>query len=276
MRAAACFACLYYLLLPAPAVATEPAPGDTVKIYYLGEVVVTSRGEAVVQTASVSDITRAAAQRLDALQVAPALREVPGLYLRTNSRNEVLATIRGFDQRQIAVFIDGIPISLPYDGLIDLSQLPTTPVAKTTVTRGISSVLYGPNSMGGTINIVTGEGASELYGDIRLQGGDERAAAIAAGGSAGWLGWFASGQYRSSGNFPLPSTVPQELREEGSDAPTAAPEVLAGLQSSKDASETPHVSRFRSNTPTRQRTSPRTSIPPGPVTGGILTGAKPS
>ena len=177
--------------------------------------VVTSPDETVAQTSSVLDVTRAVAEHLDALQVALALREVPGLYLRTNSRNEALVTIRGFDQRQIAVFVDGVPISLPHDGLIDMSQLSIAPVAKITTTRGISSVLYGPNSMGGTINIVTEEGHRQLQTLLRLQAGSEQATTLSLGGTTGWLGWFASGQYRRSSDFPLPSDVPPELEQEG-------------------------------------------------------------
>ena len=64
-------------------------------------------------------------------------------------------SVRGFNQRYVPVFFDGIPIYVPYDGYIDTGKLPTANLSEITLTKGNSSVLYGPNAMGGVVNILS-------------------------------------------------------------------------------------------------------------------------
>jgi len=53
---------------------------------------------------------------------------------------------------------------------VDLGQMPVDAVEKVTVTQGNASVLYGPNSLGGSINIVT-QLPSQTNTRLRLLGG---------------------------------------------------------------------------------------------------------
>jgi iron complex outermembrane receptor protein len=41
--------------------------------------------------------------------VADAVRQLPGATLSRNSRNEEMIYLRGFDPRQVPVFVDGVP-----------------------------------------------------------------------------------------------------------------------------------------------------------------------
>ncbi|OQY19009.1 MAG: hypothetical protein B6I36_05440 [Desulfobacteraceae bacterium 4572_35.1] len=75
--------------------------------------------------------------------------------MTVGKRNEQTFTIRGYDQRQVPVLLDGIPLVVPYDGYIDNGSLPLDNLAKITLTRGPGSVLYGSNAMGGVVNIIT-------------------------------------------------------------------------------------------------------------------------
>ena len=202
------------LLLSCSAQALERA--DTTRVYLLGEVVVTGRGGAVVGASSVTDIDRETISIRDALAIAEAITLTPGIYLHTNARSEAVPYMRGFEPRQAAMFLDGVPLALPFDGTVDLSLLTTSHVGKITTTRGMSSILYGPNSMGGTINIVTAEPASGLGGAARLQGGSSRAAVLSLGAQSGQLSWYLAGQYAHTDDFPLPSSLPQALQGAGS------------------------------------------------------------
>lgn len=58
--------------------------------------------------------------------------------------------------------MDGIPVSVPFDGLIDLGRLQTATVSKIHVSKGISSLLLGGNTMGGAVNIVSASPANKL------------------------------------------------------------------------------------------------------------------
>ena len=89
--------------------------------------------------------------RLDA---SHALDLLSGLSLsNVGGRNESMVYVRGFDLRQVPVFIDGIPEYVPYDGYVDLARFTTFDLSEITVTKGFSSVLYGANAMGGAINL---------------------------------------------------------------------------------------------------------------------------
>jgi iron complex outermembrane receptor protein len=56
--------------------------------------------------------------------VADAVRQLPGATLSRNSRNEEMIYLRGFDPRQVPVFVDGVPLYVPYDGYVDFGPSP--------------------------------------------------------------------------------------------------------------------------------------------------------
>ncbi|HTQ99263.1 MAG TPA: TonB-dependent receptor [Candidatus Acidoferrum sp.] len=88
--------------------------------------------------------------------VSSALALMPGLTVQNSGqRSEKLIYVRGFNSRQVPLFIDGIPVYVPYDGNFDLSRLQTFDIAEIDVSKGFSSVLYGANSIGGSINLVS-------------------------------------------------------------------------------------------------------------------------
>ncbi|MCB1670543.1 MAG: TonB-dependent receptor [Gammaproteobacteria bacterium] len=88
--------------------------------------------------------------------VSSALSLLPGVTVQNvGARSEKLVYIRGFNSRQVPLFIDGVPVYVPYDGNFDLSRLLTFDVAEINVGKGFSSVLYGANTLGGSINVVS-------------------------------------------------------------------------------------------------------------------------
>ena len=86
-----------------------------------------------------------------------ALRHMPMLHVRTNSRGEAEISGRGSESRQVAVLVDGIPITLAWDGRADASVIPTTGFREVNYVRGLSSMLYGPNVLGGIIEVGLGQ-----------------------------------------------------------------------------------------------------------------------
>jgi iron complex outermembrane receptor protein len=88
--------------------------------------------------------------------VASALNLLPGVTIQNaGARSEKLVYIRGFNSRQVPLFIDGVPVYVPYDGNFDLSRILTFDIAEISVGKGFSSVLYGANTLGGSINVVS-------------------------------------------------------------------------------------------------------------------------
>ena len=93
--------------------------------------------------------------------VAEALQRDPSIFRFRDGRGEQPIAMRGFDQRQVLVLMDGVPLYNAYDRVLALGRIPMGPVNHITLVKGAGSVAYGPNGLGGAINITTrrpGEG----------------------------------------------------------------------------------------------------------------------
>lgn len=90
-------------------------------------------------------------QQNEAKRVTDVAKFTPGVYVNQSygNRNEKTISIRGFKSTQVPVYIDGIPIYVPYDGNMDLNRFVTGDLSKVMISKGASSVLYGPNALGG-------------------------------------------------------------------------------------------------------------------------------
>lgn len=104
---------------------------------------------------------------LEKEDLAGALSLLPGITLtRFGGRNETAVNVRGYSRAQTPLFIDGVPVYVPYDGIVDLSRFTTYDVASISVAKGYSSALLGPNTMGGAINIITRQPTRALEGQV--------------------------------------------------------------------------------------------------------------
>jgi iron complex outermembrane recepter protein len=118
------------------------------KIYTLGEVNISATVDK--STVNINEI-----QKYNAKDVSNALRTLPSLVISQNgSRNESTIYLRGFDIRSVPVYMDGIPVYVPYDGYVDLARFTTYDISKIDVAKGFSSMTYGANTIGGAINLV--------------------------------------------------------------------------------------------------------------------------
>lgn len=147
--------------------AQETIIADTVlpdkKVFELGEVIVTKeRLRPINATLDAEKI-----QNFYKTDVARALNMLPGVNLSAvGPRNEAMVYVRGFDLKQVPVLIDGIPVYVPYDGYADLARFTTFDLSEVNVSKGYTSVIYGPNSLGGAINLISRKPSQklELYG----------------------------------------------------------------------------------------------------------------
>ncbi len=152
---------LAVLLLPAPARSQMP---DTLRqdtVYPIEPIAVRA-----VRPVTTPGGVSAVEVRLDSVRIRPAplledvLRELPLVQVRTNSRGEAQLAMRGADERQVAILLDGVPLTLGWDHRTDLSVVPVTAAQRVRLVRGLSDVLHGPNVLGGAVEIeVSAEGA---------------------------------------------------------------------------------------------------------------------
>lgn len=88
--------------------------------------------------------------------VTQALVMLSGIsVVKLAQKNDAMVNVRGFDLRQIPVYVDGVPVYVSYDGYADLGRFLVSGLSKISVTRGETSLLVGPNALGGAINLVS-------------------------------------------------------------------------------------------------------------------------
>jgi iron complex outermembrane receptor protein len=87
--------------------------------------------------------------------VAEALRGLPGVAVRTNSRGETIVRVRGAEERQTQVFLDGAPLGVPWDGRIDLGLVPAGAITGLSVRKGAVPIEYGTNAVAGVVDLQT-------------------------------------------------------------------------------------------------------------------------
>lgn len=153
--------------------------------------------------------------------VAQALAIAPGVHLdRIGQRNELGVLIRGFDVRQIPVYVDGIPVYVPYDGYVDLDRMLVAGISEIEVAKGFTSPLYGPNAIGGALNLISREPAKPLHAEMGAgyASGDEVQAFFNAGvrrrrfWSETGFSWLSADSFPLSGKFAGSPTQPPGRR----------------------------------------------------------------
>ncbi len=128
---------------------------DNSQVFNLGEVVVTGKADAVTQIATVETMDKALLDLTNSVNVSEALDTLPGVAASIGRRNEAVVNVRGFNQKYVPIFFDGIPWYVPNDGYVDPSEISTGTISRITLTKGAASTLYGANTLGGVINIIT-------------------------------------------------------------------------------------------------------------------------
>ncbi len=197
---------LCVLSMGGPALAQAPA--DSLREYDLGEVVVGGGTAAAGPSPStLQRIPSAAVDRLDAPSVADVARLIPAAHVQTNSRGETLVYLRAAGERQVALFFDGALVNVPWDNRVDLSLLPAGAVGGVTVAKGVPSVLWGANVLGGAVNMVSrGLGGEGTFTEATAQGGSEGFGQGTAThlGRRGRLSWAGSGGFARRDGLAVP------------------------------------------------------------------------
>ena len=142
-------------------------PSDSSKIFYLGQILIFGEGSGTLSPFQQNIVLQSDLANHHSLDASRALRLLPGISIsNVGLRNESMVFIHGYDLRQVPVFIDGIPEYIPYDGYVDLARFTTFDISEISVSKGFSSVLFGPNAMGGAINLVSRKPSTQLDYDF--------------------------------------------------------------------------------------------------------------
>jgi iron complex outermembrane recepter protein len=208
------------LVAAGPLAAQGDVESDTTgvrPVYTLGEIVVLGTRNAATRSATSHEVGRARIEELGIRSPRDAMEHLPGVYFSRNSRNENSFRLRGFDQRQVSVFLDGVPVSLPYDGLVDISQFVGADLDRVHVSHGFSSLLHGANSLGGSVSLLTRPPSATPVVSARLEGSDHSRVfgAVEASGGTERLRFGVSGALERAESFSLSGRFTATPNEEG-------------------------------------------------------------
>ena len=175
------------------------------QVFDLGQVMVIGKSDKADKITTTDVVTMEDIKMQGAQSAAQALEMVPGVDVQNGKKGQASLTLRGFDQKDVKVLIDGVPAHVSYNGSLDLSQIPVETIAKIEVVKGASSVLYGSNTMGGVINIITKKGGKEPYTNVSTSFGENNTQnyILNHGSSVGSFNYWISGSLRKSDGFEL-------------------------------------------------------------------------
>ncbi len=170
---------LFLFFLAGPVYAQVPT--DSLIHYQLGDIVVSPTDGTSSEGSSVSTTQRirlAQIAQADAASIDKVLLRIPSAHVQTNSRGETLIYLRGSGERQVSLFFDGALLNVPWDNRVDLSLIPSEVVGEISISKGVPSVLYGANVLGGAINMTSrqlrNQGSfSQLTGILGSQGSQQ-------------------------------------------------------------------------------------------------------
>ncbi len=196
--------------IPAPTRAyaepsVNPAGADTLHHELAPQIVSAARPTTTPGGASALEV------QLDSTLIRPAatledvLRKMPLVVIRRNSRGEAQPALRGGEDRQIAVLVDGVPITLAWDQRADLSIVPVMAARSVTLHRGLSSLLQGPNALAGAleVDLARGTRADAPLPPLVLDVGMDQSGAGSVGLVGGMMRGGSTGRWvaRAGGGF---------------------------------------------------------------------------
>ena len=193
----------------------QECDGD-LPMYLMEEIVVNDMGSS---PASEVNMDHEWLQAQQAGSAAEILTGVPGSSVTVGDKNSSEIMIRGFTSRDVLVMVDGRPINEPYYGTIDLSTIGVGNIAKIKVVKGASTVRYGPNAMGGVVNIITGGAYDGSPVDVRMTFGSGREIRtdIVHRGYRNNFGYQIHAGRNTTSGFPLSSDFEHTSYENGNE-----------------------------------------------------------
>lgn len=190
-RAPVCLAASAVAVLAAfPVLAQSQAQGT------LGEVVVTATRVAIPVTDVVADVSIIGRVELDQVgqgSLRDVLAQQPGVQLSSAGgyRSATGVFLRGASTSQAMVLIDGVRVGSATLGTAAFENMPLDRIERIEILRGAASALYGPDAVGGVIQIFTREPEDGLHLSASVGAGSDgqRQAGAAIRGRDGALGY---------------------------------------------------------------------------------------
>ncbi len=182
----------------------QKAQEQTVKITEEILVVGKAPKEQPVSTVTRIDFTKL--EQNKPLDLSEAIRYAPGVNVTFGDKDTYTLKLRGIDAKRIALLIDGVPDYEPYYSTFDLKTVSAAGIESLQITKGPSSVLYGPNTLGGIVNVITRRPGPVPYLTLNGSYGEENTRSVGADGGFQWKSFSLVGDvsYQDSDAFMYP------------------------------------------------------------------------
>lgn len=191
--------------------AEEGDDGDTEVLVVTG-----TRTEGRLADAPVATevIDRRAIDRSGARNLADVLEMMSGVSLERSFRGAGVSLI-GLDPKYTLVLVDGERPAGRVDGVFDVERIPVEHIERVEIVRGAASALYGPDAIGGVINIITRRPSDTLTAEARAAVGSDESFDLAGdvGGGLGPIEARLSGGWHHAAAYDLD---PADLATDGS------------------------------------------------------------
>jgi iron complex outermembrane receptor protein len=167
------------------------------------EIQVVGKAPKDVPLATVSTVASSDILKLKPRDLSDVIKYIPGSMVTFGDKDTYNLKLRGVGNTRIALLVDGVPVYEPYFSSFDLKTVSAGGIETMQVTKGPSSVLYGPNTLGGIVNVITRRPSGRP--ELTLSGsyGDKDTRSLGADGSWTWkrFSLAASALYQDSDAF---------------------------------------------------------------------------
>ncbi len=183
------------------------------------EIRVVGKAPRMIPLATVTTIDSTSIQQMRPLDLSEVLKFAPGTMITVGAKDEYTLKLRGIDSGRIALLVDGVPIVEPYFGTFDLKTVSSGGIESMQITKGPSSVLYGPNTLGGIVNVITRRPGPDPAAFLTLSLGNQntRTGGTDAAFQLGRFGVVGSASYQDSNGYRYKDPAAGELTRSLSD-----------------------------------------------------------
>ena len=183
------------------------------------EIIVVGRAPRDLPVATVTTIMMTQIAERRPLDLAEAIKYAPGVMVTFGDKDTYTLKLRGMDAKRIALLLDGVPEVEPYYSTFDLKTITAAGLDSLQITKGPSSVLYGPNTLGGIVNVITRRPGPEPHLALTGSYGEHSTRGIILDGSAQWRKFALAGSasYQDSSGFGYPSEGGGDVLRSNSD-----------------------------------------------------------
>jgi outer membrane receptor protein involved in Fe transport len=170
------------------------------------EILVVGKAPKDIPLATVSTIVASDIEKQKPRDLSDVLKFIPGSMVTFGDKDTYNLKLRGISSNRIALFVDGVPVYEPYFSTFDLKTVSAGGIDTVQVTKGPSSVLYGPNTLGGVVNVITKRPTERPALSLSGSYGDDDTKSLGLDTSYGWKRFAVSANalYQGSAGFYYP------------------------------------------------------------------------